>query len=299
MLPWVPWVSGGSLRQFTIPTRRASKERGERAILYIVATPIGNLEDITQRALRVLREVKLIAAEDTRTTRHLLSAYDIHTPLTSYHDGNKRAKLPSLLERMAKEDVALVSEAGMPGMNDPGYELVQGAVERGIPVVPIPGPSAILTALVVSGLPTTPFLYLGFLPRRKGERKRLLESADKQGCTMVAFESPHRLSASLQDALEVLGDRKMAVCRELTKVYEEVFRGSISQAIEHCVQPRGEFTLVFEGRREKEPATASDATALLQELKREGRKAKEAVGMAAQETGLPKKELYRLWLKLG
>jgi 16S rRNA (cytidine1402-2'-O)-methyltransferase len=217
-------------------------------VLYVVATPIGNLEDISLRALRLLREVKLIAAEDTRTTRRLLNAYNIKTPLTSYHEHSKRAKLDYLLNYLEKEDMALVSEAGMPGLSDPGYELIVAAIERGIPVVPIPGASAVITALVVSGLPTDQFLYLGFLPRRKGQRQRLLSSIVDERRTIMAFETPHRLREALSDIEEILGNRRLSVCRELTKVHEEIFRGRVSQAREYFAEPRGEFSLVIEGK---------------------------------------------------
>jgi 16S rRNA (cytidine1402-2'-O)-methyltransferase len=217
-------------------------------VLYVIATPIGNLEDISLRALRLLQEVKLIAAEDTRTTRHLLNAHNIKTPLTSYHEHSKRAKLDYLLNYLEKEDVALVSEAGMPGLSDPGYELVIAAIERGISVVPIPGASAVITALVVSGLPTDQFLYIGFLPRRKGQRQRLLNSIVDEPRTIVAFETPHRLREALSDIEEILGNRRLSVCRELTKVHEEIFRGRVSQAREYFVEPRGEFSLVIEGK---------------------------------------------------
>ena len=216
--------------------------------LYIIATPIGNLEDICLRALRLLREVKLIAAEDTRTTRRLLTAYDIKTPLTSYHEHSKRIKLDDLLDYLEKEDLALVSEAGMPGLSDPGYELIVAAIERGISVVPIPGASAVITALVVSGLPTDQFVYVGFLPRRKGQRQRLLNSIAEERRTIVAFETRHRLTEVLNEIEEILGDRRLCVCRELTKVHEEIFRGRMSQAREHFAEPRGEFSLVIEGK---------------------------------------------------
>jgi len=217
-------------------------------ILYVVATPIGNLEDISLRALRVLREVKLIAAEDTRKTRRLLNAYNIETPLTSYHEHSKRAKLDYLLSYLQKEDLALVSEAGMPGLSDPGYDLIVAAIERGISVVPVPGSSAVITALVVSGLPTDQFVYVGFLPRRKGQRQRLLSSISDESRTIVAFEAPHRLREALTDIEEILGNRRVSVCRELTKVHEEVFRGRVSQAREHFAEPRGEVSLVIEGK---------------------------------------------------
>jgi 16S rRNA (cytidine1402-2'-O)-methyltransferase len=217
-------------------------------VLYVIATPIGNLEDISLRALRLLQEVKLIAAEDTRTTRHLLNAHNIKTPLTSYHEHSKRAKLDYLLNYLDKEDIALVSEAGMPGLSDPGYELIVAAIERGISVVPIPGASAVITALVVSGLPTDQFLYLGFLPRRKGQRQRLLSSIVDEPRTIVAFETPHRLREALSDIEGILGNRRLSVCRELTKVHEEIFRGRVSQAREYFAEPRGEFSLVIEGK---------------------------------------------------
>ncbi len=216
--------------------------------LYVIATPIGNLEDISLRALRLLREVKLIAAEDTRTTRRLLNAYDIKTPLTSYHEHSKRAKLDYLLGYLEEEDMALVSEAGMPGLSDPGYELIVAAIGRGISVVPVPGASAVVTALVVSGLPTDQFLYLGFLPRRQGQRQRLLSSIVDEPRTIVAFETRHRIREALSDIEEVLGDRRLSVCRELTKVHEEIFRGKVSQAREYFAEPRGEFSLVIEGK---------------------------------------------------
>jgi 16S rRNA (cytidine1402-2'-O)-methyltransferase len=192
--------------------------------------------------------VKLIAAEDTRTTRRLLNFYNIKTPLTSYHEHSKRTKLDYLLDYLEKEDLALVSEAGMPGLSDPGYELIVAAIERGISVVPIPGASAVIAALVVSGLPTDQFLYVGFLPRRKGQRQRLLSSIVDEQRTIVAFETPHRLSEALSDIEEVLGNRRLSVCRELTKVHEEIFRGRVSQAREHFREFRGEFSLVIEGK---------------------------------------------------
>ena len=217
-------------------------------MLYVIATPIGNLEDISLRALRLLREVKLIAAEDTRTTRHLLSAYDIKTPLTSYHEHSKRGKLDYLLNHLEREDLALVSEAGMPGLSDPGYDLILVAIERGVSVIPVPGASAVITALAISGLPTDQFLYIGFLPRRRGQRQRILRSIAEESRTIVAFETPHRLSEALEDIQEILGNRRISVCRELTKIHEEIFRGRVSQAGEYFVEPRGEFTLVVEGK---------------------------------------------------
>ena len=267
--------------------------------LYVVATPIGNLEDISLRALRILREVKLIAAEDTRKTKRLLVTYDIKTPMTSYHEHNKRSKLDYILGRLEDGDVALVSEAGMPGMSDPGYELIAAAHQRGIPVVPIPGPSAVVTALVISGLPTDRFVYIGFLPHKANARQRLLESVAHEYGTIVALESPHRLLATLNAILLILGDRKIAICRELTKIHEEVFRGTISQAIKHFTRPRGEFTLVIEGKREKDkPQLTEDIERQLHYMYQSGVTAKEAIAKISGETGLPRKELYRAWLRL-
>lgn len=267
--------------------------------LYIVATPIGNLEDISLRALRTLREVKLIAAEDTRRTKQLLNAYDIKTPMTSYHERNKWTKLDYILNCLRDGDVALVSNAGTPGMSDPGYELIVAANQRCIAVVPIPGASVVITALVVSGLDTGQFIYLGFLPHKAGARRHLLQSVAGEYATIVVLESPHRLLAALNDILLVLGDRRVAVCRELTKVYEEVFRGRISQAIGHFAEPRGEFTLVIEGKKEQEKPQLTEAIEKqLQHMRLSGMGAKEAVASVAGETGLSKKELYRAWLRL-
>jgi len=268
--------------------------------LYVVATPIGNLEDISLRALRVLREVTLIAAEDTRTTRRLLNACDIKTPLTSYYEHNKLAKLETILAALEQGDVALVSEAGMPGISDPGYELIAEAGRRGVPVVPVPGASAAVTALAVSGLPTDRFTFAGFLPGRAAARRKALEELAGEPGTLVLYEAPHRVAATLDDILTVLGDRRIAVGRELTKLHEEVFRGTVSEAKRHFGAPRGEFTLVIEGRGNRErPVVTADIGEQLQRLKREGATAKEAVAAVAGATGLPRKELYKTWLKLG
>ena len=265
--------------------------------LYIVATPIGNLEDITLRSLRVLREVGLIAAEDTRTTRKLLNRYDIKVPLTSYHEHNRTRKIPLLLEALKTTDVALVSEAGMPVISDSGYELVAAAIEGDVQVIPVPGASAVTASLVASGLPSDEFLFLGFLPRRARERRRLLESIRTQTCTVVVFEAPHRFHESLQDALDVIGDRRIAVCRELTKLHEEVFRGTVSEAIAHFAEPRGEMTLVIAGAAAADLVKDLDgAREELRRLKGQEIKAKEAVGAVAAATGISKREVYKLWL---
>lgn len=268
-------------------------------VLYVVATPIGNLEDISLRALRILREVKLIAAEDTRTTKKLLNTYNIKTLVTSYYEHNKWTKMEYIMSCLEEGDVALVSEAGTPGISDPGHELIVAAIERSIPVVAIPGPSAIISALTVSALPVERFIYLGFLPRGVNSRRQVLEGVRNESGAIVILESPHRLIAALKDMLLVLGNRRLVVCRELTKLYEEVFRGSISQGIEHFTEPRGEFTLVIEGKREIEkPELTDDIEQKLRKMRLSGILAKEAVGKIAEETGLSKKELYRAWIKL-
>jgi 16S rRNA (cytidine1402-2'-O)-methyltransferase len=265
--------------------------------LYIVGTPIGNLEDMSFRAVRVLKEVDLIASEDTRTTRRLLSHFDIHTPLTSYFEHSKATKLNALLDRLEKEDIALVSEAGMPAISDPGYELVVAAASRGIAVIPITGPSAAVTALAVSGLPTDRFHYLGFLPRQGSERRKVLQEAKGETATLIAYEAPHRLIKALQDILSILGNRPIAVGRELTKLHEEVFRGSVQQAIEHFGEPRGEFTLVIGGcPAAKTGISQDDIAARIKELRRAGKGAREAVSELSEASGLPRKELYKMWL---
>ncbi len=269
------------------------------AALYVVATPIGNLEDISLRALRTLREVQLIAAEDTRKVNRLLNTYEIKTPTTSYHEHNKQAKLGYILQCLQNKDVALVSEAGTPGMSDPGYELIVSAHQQGISVIPIPGPSAPITALVISGLPTNRFTYIGFLPAKTGARQHVLKSLTNEHGTLIALESPHRLVATLNDILLIFGDRKTAVCRELTKLHEEVFRGTVSQAIERFAEPRGEFTLVIEGKKEKDkPQITEEIERQLHGIYLSGTTAKKAIAQMAEETGLSRRELYQAWLSL-
>lgn len=265
--------------------------------LYVVATPIGNLEDMTLRAIRTLKEVDLIAAEDTRKTRHLLAMHGVATPVTSYHEQNKRTKLGTLLDLLKDKDLALVSEAGMPGLSDPGFELISSAIALRFAVVPVPGPSVVLTALVVSGLPVNQFTYLGFLPRRPAERLRMLSSVAGEPRTLVFFEAPHRLRAALQDMERALGNRRLAACRELTKVHEEVFRGTLQEALDHFVEPRGEFTLVVEGALHVPPPgkeTHDEAKRQVLELRRGGMRLKEAVACVAVRLGMPKKALYDL-----
>ena len=265
--------------------------------LYLIATPIGNLEDISARALRLLREVRLIAAEDTRQTGKLLAHFDIHTALTSYHEHNKLTKLDRILEALGEGDVALVSDAGTPALNDPGYELVQTALAAGYEVSPIPGPSAPISALVASGLPTDSFLYLGYLPRKGNERRRLLEQVAELPYTLIFLETPHRLLSALEDLLALLGDRQAAVARELTKLHEEIFRGRISAALVHFEEQglRGEFTLVVAG---KEPefgrwSRARVVAALEQGLKK-GEAPSRLAAQVATLSGWTKGEVYPL-----
>ena len=270
-------------------------------VLYVVATPIGNLEDISLRALRILRSVKLIAAEDTRKTRRLLNAYDIKTPLTSYHEHNKWSKLEYLLPFLSGTgDVALVSEAGTPGISDPGHELIVAAAQQGIPIVAVPGPAVVITALTVSALPTDRFTFFGFLPRTSGERCRTLKSVSAVCGTLIILEAPHRLRASLQNMLSVLGDRRLVICRELTKIHEEVFRGSINDALERFKETKGEFTIIVEGLQNKPlPSVPSEnVEQKLRTMRQAGLTAKEAIPRLSKDTGLTRRDLYRAWLKL-
>jgi 16S rRNA (cytidine1402-2'-O)-methyltransferase len=270
--------------------------------LYLVATPIGNLEDLGTRALRMLRQVQLIAAEDTRVTRLLLSRFDLHTPLTSYFEHNKLTKLDAILAALAKGDVALVSDAGTPTINDPGYELVKAALAAGYPVSPIPGPSAPLAALAVSGLPTDSFLYLGYLPRRTSERRALAGQISNLPYTLIFLEAPHRLQVALEDLELILGNRQIAVCRELTKMHEEVWRGSINQAREHFLhnQPRGEFTLVVAGLAKGERHAWPEESVIIA-IKFGLKLGESPAGLAkrvAEESGWDRREIYRLAVDL-
>ena len=227
------------------------RDAGQPGTLYVVGTPIGNLEDISLRALRVLREVSLVAAEDTRSARTLLRQYEIGTPITSFHDYTGPGKTRRLVQRIeAGEDVALISEAGMPGISDPGFTLVRDAVAAGCPVTCVPGPSAVLTGLVLSGLPMHAFHYVGFLPRKPGERRRLLTRLAQEAETVVCFESPHRLRSTLRDVVESFGpERPLAAAREMTKRFEEVIRGTAAEVQQRFElgEVRGEFTLVIGG----------------------------------------------------
>jgi 16S rRNA (cytidine1402-2'-O)-methyltransferase len=266
--------------------------------LYLIATPIGNLEDITLRALRLLREVDLIAAEDTRHTGRLLARYEIETPQISYHDHNKLTRLETILKALGTGDVALVSDAGTPGLSDPGYKLVQAAIAHGISVVPVPGPSALTAALVASGLPTDAFIYLGFLPRRASERRQILATVSHERRTLVAFESSHRLVAALEDIEAAMGDRQIAVARELTKLHEEIWRGPVSQARSHfAAGARGEITLVIAGASAPQPWDVERVRDTVARLIERGFSHREAVKQVCQVSKWSRRDVYQLTIK--
>lgn len=271
--------------------------------LFVVGTPIGNLEDITLRAARKLGEVSLVAAEDTRVTRRLLNHLGVRVPCVSCNEHNWRQRLPELLQALETGDVALVTDAGMPGVSDPGSGVVQGVVERGFGIEVIPGPSAVATALAVSGMPADSFTFLGFLPRWGRERWERLAWAAAIPDTLAIFESPHRVRTTLADLLGALGDRQVAVCRELTKLHEEVWRGCISDAIDHFAEPRGEFVLVVAGAGEVDKlegqANPEQAREQLATLRQSGSRAREAVAEVMAATGLPRSEVYRMWVETG
>ncbi len=271
----------------------------KKGALYVVATPIGNLEDITLRAIRVLKEVEIIAAEDTRRTRKLLGAYQISTPMTSLYDRIEDRKSSVLISKMHDGmDVAIVSDAGTPGISDPGYVLVSKAIAEGIEIIPVPGASAVVTALCVSGLPTDSFAFYGFLPSRSGKRKQFLSTLMDEAKTLVFYESPKRLIESLRDIGEVLGNRNVVVLREMTKVFEEIMRGTLGEVINQ-LQGRvvkGEVTLVI-GRREKISSSFSDDEILakFEDLwKSSGSSRRDIIEKLAKELGIPKKRVYRL-----
>jgi 16S rRNA (cytidine1402-2'-O)-methyltransferase len=279
--------------------------------LYIVGTPIGNLEDLTPRAARILSEVALVAAEDTRVTRRLLSHLGIRPRTTSFHQHNWREKLDSVLAELGEGDVALVTDAGMPGISDPGSELVVAASNAGFKVEVVPGASAVTAALALSGFAGDAFSFLGFLPRRRKDRQLSLRASLASAVPLVIFEAPHRLRATLADMDAVFAERPLAVCRELTKLYEEVFRGTAAEALEHFSSPRGEVVIVIQGRPAEidstGTATAEDQASIeedelrrrLSDLKKDSVRAKDAVAMVAEATGLAKNRVYQAWVNLG
>ena len=270
-------------------------------ILYLVTTPIGNLEDMSPRGVRVLREAILVAAEDTRHTGTLLKHFDIQTPLTSYFEHNKLNKLDFILEKLSLGDVALVSDAGTPAINDPGYELVKAALASNFDVRPVPGPSSPIAALTVSGLPTDSFLYLGYLPSKATERRKILTRVVDQPHTLIFLESPHRIVDSLEDILSVLGDRRICVAREMTKMYEEYWRGQVSSALEYfrSKDPRGEFTLVIEGQQTTDRGrwTEEDLLAAIKKELGSDKSTKEISAELAEASGWNKRDVYNLITK--
>jgi 16S rRNA (cytidine1402-2'-O)-methyltransferase len=269
--------------------------------LYLVATPIGNLEDITARALRILREVQLIAAEDTRRTGKLLNHFEISTPLTSYFEHNKLSKLDTILAKLAEGDVALVSDAGTPVLNDPGFELVQAVLESGHQVSPVPGPSAPIAGLVASGLPTDRFLYLGYLKRKTTDRRQQLAEVTDLPYTLVFLETPHRLADALGDLQDLLGDRRIAVARELTKFHEEIFRGMISEAAAHfnAHSPKGEITLVIAGAPQKvDPWELEKVLEALEAGLARGESPSSLAREIAAQSGWKRREVYRMVTKM-
>ena len=265
--------------------------------LFIVPTPIGNLEDITLRALRILKEVSLIAAEDTRTSKVLLKHYDILTPLTSYHEHNKLSKLDTIFDALSTGDVALISDAGTPGISDPGYELVKQAVEEGYRVEPLPGANAVLPALVASGLPTDSFIYIGFLPKKQSAREVILQGLRDESRTIVAYESPNRLTDTLALIIDTLGDRPVCVAREISKFYEEFQRGSASEVRGYYVEnpPKGEITLVIGGSIEDVTEWDEDRVRkVLQTRLDAGESLSFASKAIAKESGWNKRDVYAL-----
>jgi len=277
-------------------------------ILYICGTPIGNLEDITLRALNILKKVELIAAEDTRLTKKLLNYYQVDTPVTSYYEYNKFKKAPCLIEKIKNgQKIALVSDAGMPGISDPGYVLIHLALKNNIKVIPIPGVSALTTALVVSGLPTDKFVFEGFLPRKSAERKKYFKNTKNEERTIIFYEAPHRLKRALKDMLDIWGDRKITVARELTKNYEEIIRGKLSQVLnEICLRDiKGEITLVVQGgikRKEEDIMGFLKREFMLEDylkkLKNQGYSNKEIIKMAQETLNIPKNIIYKKLLEI-
>ncbi|MBT2684370.1 16S rRNA (cytidine(1402)-2'-O)-methyltransferase [Bacillus sp. ISL-37] len=286
--------------------QKSFEREHEKGILYLVPTPIGNLEDMTFRAIRIMKEADLIAAEDTRNTKKLCNYFEIETPVTSYHEHNKESSGHKLIEKIKEgAKVALVSDAGMPTISDPGTELVAEAIAEGLTVVPLPGANAALTALIASGILPQPFYYYGFLQRGKKDKKKELELLVKQTATIVLYESPHRLKETLSVMLEGLGDRKIVLCRELTKKYEEFLRGTISEALAwaEAEEVRGEFVLIIEGASpdsifEEENHWWENLS--LDEhvehyISNEQMNSKEAIKQTAKDRGMQKREVYQAY----
>ncbi len=270
----------------------------EKGILYIVATPIGNLEDITLRAIRTLGEVQLIAAEDTRRTKILLDSYGINTPITSLHDHNELKKSSQLVAKLNEgTNIAYVSDAGTPGISDPGYIFVKQAIAESIRVVPVPGPVAAVAALNASGLPMDSFVFFAFLPSRRGKRRQLLESIKEETKTLVFYESPNRLLDTIEDVSQILGDRQISISRELTKMYEETMRGSVSEVRESLQgkKIKGEITLVIAGAvRDNTGCTTEEIRVKIQEARKDpDSSTRDIVDALSEELDMPRKEIYK------
>lgn len=281
-------------------------ERLEKGCLYLVATPIGNLEDMTYRGVRILNEVDLIAAEDTRNTRKLLAHYDIHTPLTSYHEHNKLVKGPQLVEKLKEGlNIAVVSDAGLPGIADPGTHLTQLAIAEDIRVVPIPGANAALSALICSGIDTVKFSFIGFLPKTAKKRRELLTSIKNRTETLIFYETPYHLKDMLKELIQVFGEnRQAATCRELTKKFEEFKRGTLMYLQDYFAQnePRGEFVVIVAGADEHEVIQEQENFSLspveyVQKLIDEGISKKEAIKTAAKKLNIAKRDVYQAVLE--
>lgn len=275
----------------------------EPGTLYLCPTPLGNLEDMTYRTVRILKEATAIAAEDTRHTRNLLNHFDIHALLISYHEHNKAERGPEIIDRLLRgESIALVSDAGMPGISDPGVDLVRLAIASDIPIVPLPGPNAALTALIASGLDTTLFTFVGFLPKTTKHRRQLLDKLANYPHTLVFYEAPHRVRATLDELTTAFGDRQAVAARELTKKFEEFVRGSLDTLTQHFseTQPRGEFTIIVAGNSENlttsqttAPLSTPDIVQAVQALIRQGVNKKDAIREVASQNGLPKRQVYQ------
>jgi 16S rRNA (cytidine1402-2'-O)-methyltransferase len=285
--------------------QKSFEQEEYKGILYLVPTPIGNLEDISFRAIRILKEADFIAAEDTRNTKKLCNHFEITTPLVSYHEHNKEKSGEKLIEKLKDgQKIALVSDAGMPTISDPGFELVAAALQENLTVVPLPGANAALTSLIASGLPSQPFYFYGFLNRQKKEKKKELESLKNQTATIIFYESPHRLKETLTLMLEILGNRRIALCRELTKRYEEFIRGSLTEVIEWANQDevRGEFCLIMEGSTQKSEAEETSWWEHLSVMEHVNHyislkniSSKEAIKQVAKDRGLNKRDVYQVY----
>ncbi|GIN58063.1 16S rRNA (cytidine(1402)-2'-O)-methyltransferase [Lederbergia ruris] len=286
-------------------TQKSFSKEMNNGILYLVPTPIGNLEDMTFRAIRILKEVDLIAAEDTRNTKRLCHYYEISTGLVSYHEHNKEASGKELIKKLhAGQNLALVSDAGTPCISDPGYELVEQAIQAKIPVVPLPGANAAVTALIASGIKPQPFYFYGFLPRGKKEKRAELEILGKQQAAIIFYEAPHRLKETLKYMKEAFGNRQIVLCRELTKKFEEFLRGSVDEAIEWAEKQevRGEFCLIIEpGEKQEEEVeeqwwSAMDMKSHVQYyIDEKNHSSKEAIKQTAKDRQLPKREVYQAY----